>query len=168
MSEYAERVAESGEDLATCPYEIDRVAMWHRWDQLTFLHWPYDPSAVQKLLPPGLKVETFDGQAWVGLVPFIMEVRSRKGRTLAWPFHFPETNVRTYVTGPTGEPGVWFFSLDSSRLGAVPVARASYRVRYFWSQMSVSRIGESMTYISRRRWPKSHTAPRTSRPSITI
>ena len=44
--------------------------MMHRWDRLTFLHWRYDADVVQRLLPAGLTVETFDGSAWVGLVPF--------------------------------------------------------------------------------------------------
>ena len=140
-------------DLALCPFEVEKVAMRHRWDQLTFLHWPFDPVAVQALLPPGLTVETYDGQAWVGLVPFVMEVRSAKGRLLPWPSRFSETNVRTYVTGPSGQSGVWFMSLDASRLGVVPAARATYRVRYFWSAMSVSRAGSSMVYSTRRRWP---------------
>jgi uncharacterized protein YqjF (DUF2071 family) len=127
--------------------------MRHRWDQLTFLHWSYDPEVVQSLLPPGLAVEPYEGRAWVGLVPFLMEVRSQRGRALRWPFRFPETNVRTYVTGPGGQPGVWFFSLDATRLGAVPTARGTYRVRYFWSDMAVTRSGSTMEYSSRRRWP---------------
>jgi hypothetical protein len=136
-----------------CPHQIERVAMRHRWDQLTFLHWNYDPESVQSLLPPGLTAEPYEGRAWVGLVPFLMEVRSERGRALRWPFRFPETNVRTYVTGPGGEPGVWFFSLDAIRLGAVPTARGTYRVRYFWSDMDVKRSGTTMEYSSRRRWP---------------
>lgn len=58
--------------------------MVHRWDQLTFLHWDYDPDIVQRLLPEGLVVDTFDDRAWVGLVPFLMEVRPpRPGRPVA-------------------------------------------------------------------------------------
>jgi uncharacterized protein YqjF (DUF2071 family) len=153
VSDFLDRRVEGSQDLAVCPFRIDRVAMWHRWDQLAFLHWPYQPELVQRLLPSGLTVETFEGRAWVGLVPFVMEVRSSRGRVIPWPFRFPETNVRTYVTGPEGEPGVWFLSLDASRLGAVPFARSTYRVRYFWSKMSFDRKGDSITYAARRRWP---------------
>lgn len=152
-NDFLNRVSDRDVDLGVCPFTVGRVAMWHRWDQLTFLHWSYEPEFVQALLPRGLTVETYDGQAWVGLVPFIMEVRSAKGRVLRWPFRFPETNVRTYVTGPDGNSGVWFLSLESSRFGAVPGARLTYRVPYFWSQMATSRTGDSMTYSSRRRWP---------------
>ncbi|MGH8913784.1 MAG: YqjF family protein [Acidimicrobiia bacterium] len=140
-----------------CPHRVDRVAMRHRWDSLTFLHWPYDPAVVQDLLPEGLAVETYDGAAWVGLVPFTMLVsRGREGtRPL---FEFPETNVRTYVRDPSGLTGVWFFSLDAGSLSAVITARATYRVPYFWSEMSVDRRGETITYVTRRRWPGPHHA----------
>jgi len=32
--------------------------MRNRWELLTFLHWRYDASVVQRLLPPGLTVDT--------------------------------------------------------------------------------------------------------------
>src|ERR1700676_3732898 len=52
------------------PERVIRVAMSQTWRRLTFLHWPYDPALVQTLLPPGLTLDTFDGAAWIGLVPF--------------------------------------------------------------------------------------------------
>ncbi|HUP17406.1 MAG TPA: DUF2071 domain-containing protein [Acidimicrobiia bacterium] len=136
-----------------CPFVVDRVAMPQRWDRLTFLHWKYPVAAVQQLLPPGLVVESYDGWAWVGLVPFYMEVRLPRLGRIPWLFDFPETNVRTYVRGPSGDPGVWFFSLEAARLAAVVTARSTYRVPYFWSQMEVARDGQTMRYTSQRRWP---------------
>lgn len=127
--------------------------MLQRWDRLTFLHWRYDVDAVQQLLPPGLVVEPYEGSAWVGLVPFFMEVRIPRLGRIPWLFEFPETNVRTYVRGPSGDAGVWFFSLDAARLAAVLTARSTYRVPYFWSRMSVSRQSHVMRYSARRRWP---------------
>ncbi len=126
--------------------------MRHRWDSLTFLHWPYDPAVVQDLLPAGLTIETYDDRAWVGLVPFVMHVSlpREQARPL---FEFPETNVRTYVRDSNGLPGVWFFSLDAGSLSAVVTARATYRVPYFWSEMTVESVGEVFTYTARRRWP---------------
>ena len=64
-----------------------------------------------------------------------------------------ETNVRTYVQGADGTNGVGFFSLDAARLGAVLVARTTYRLPYFWSKMSVERSGSTMHYKCERRWP---------------
>jgi uncharacterized protein len=127
--------------------------MRQRWDRLTFLHWGYDPEVVQRLLPAGLTVEAYQGAAWVGLVPFFMEVRIPGLPRLPWLLEFPETNVRTYVRGPEGESGVWFFSLDAARLAAVSMARILYRVPYFWSRMDVAREGEVMRYRSQRHPP---------------
>lgn len=139
-----------------CPTAVTRPSMRHRWDSVTFLHWSYPVETVQGLLPSGLRVEPFDGWAWVGLVPFRMQVGFPLGSR--WLFRFPETNVRTYVTGPTGEPGVWFFSLDAARLSTVLTARASYRVPYFWSDMSVRPDGDRISYRTRRRWPGPHNS----------
>lgn len=124
------------------------------WDTLTFLHWPYPPDVVQRLLPPGLTIQTFEGQAWVSLVPFVMGVRLPR-RTSPLPFvgSFPETNVRTYVTAADGTEGIWFFSLDASGLLPVITARAAFGLPYMWSAMSVSRSGDTVSYSCRRRVP---------------
>ena len=130
--------------------------MFQGWKDLVYLHWPYEPALVQRRLPAGLTVDTFDGRAWVGLVAFRME-RIRIPGTPGVPYFgtFPETNVRTYVRGTDGRPGVWFDSLDVTRLLPVFVARTSYRLPYMWSQMSIDHSGDDITYRSRRRWPGS-------------
>jgi uncharacterized protein YqjF (DUF2071 family) len=138
---------------ALCRFPVERPAMFHRWDQIAFLHWKYDIDTVQRLLPYGLVVEEYEGHAWVGLVPFFMNVRFTTLPRLPWLLEFPETNVRTYVRGPSGESGVWFFSLEASKLGVVLGARATYRVPYFWARMTVDRRGETIEYSARRRWP---------------
>ena len=140
--------------------------MRQRWERLTFLHWSFDPPAVQRLLPPGLDVETFDGAAWVGLVPFFMRVATGGGRGAPWASYFCETNVRTYVRDGEGRSGIWFFSLDAARLGAVAVARTAYRLPYFWSSMRISGTGHEVAYTCLRRWPGPRDA--TSQVRITI
>lgn len=128
--------------------------MRQHWRWLTFLHWRYPAETVQALLPPGLRVQTFDGSAWVGLIPFLMdEVRLLSGPSLPWLSRFPETNVRTYVRGPDGRSGIWFFSLDAARLPAAVAARAAFGLPYCWATMSVRRAGGVLSYRSRRRWP---------------
>jgi uncharacterized protein YqjF (DUF2071 family) len=59
-----------------CPFTADRPVMQERWERLTFLRWPYEPTAVQHLLPGGLTVDTFGGAAWVGLVSSSYRCRS--------------------------------------------------------------------------------------------
>jgi uncharacterized protein YqjF (DUF2071 family) len=122
--------------------------MRQAWRELTFLHWRYEPDEVQRLLPPSLRVDQHDGAAWVGLVPFLMDLRFvRPPLTM----RFAETNVRTYVRDDHGRPGVWFFSLDAARLSAVVAARLAYRLPYFWSRMSVRCDARTRSYASRRR-----------------
>jgi uncharacterized protein YqjF (DUF2071 family) len=153
--------------LGTCPYTIDRPVMRQRWERLTFLHWPFEAAQVQRLLPGGLEIETFDGAAWVSLVPFYMRVATPGGHRVPWVSNFCETNVRTYVRDHAGRSGIWFFSLDASRLGAVVTARtAPYRLPYFWSSMRLGGRGSEIAYLSRRRWPGPHAA--TSRLRIGI
>jgi uncharacterized protein YqjF (DUF2071 family) len=129
--------------------------MLNWWQDLTFLHWRYSADVVQRLLPEGLEVETFDGSAWVGLIPFRMRVAVPRtgGAAVPWLFRFPETNVRTYARAPDGSTGVWFLSLDAARLPAVLVGRTAYGLPYQWSRMRVTREGGTMRYGCLRRWP---------------
>lgn len=138
--------------------------MTNWWDDLTFLHWRYPVDAVQRLLPGGLEVEVFDDSAWVGLVPFFLRVGLPGIPSIPWVSRFAETNVRTYVRGEDGMTGVWFFSLDATRLGAVLVGRGTYRVPYFWADMDIVRNGNRITYSSRRRWP----GPRGARTDLEV
>jgi hypothetical protein len=46
----------------------ERPLMHHTWSSLSFLHWPYDPEILQRLLPPGLVADTHDGSGYVGLI----------------------------------------------------------------------------------------------------
>ena len=70
-----------------------------------------------------------------------MRVATPGGQRVPWVSNFCETNVRTYVRDQAGRSGIWFFSLDAARLGAVVAARITpYRLPYFWSQM---RLGDT-------------------------
>ena len=57
------------------PETVLHPVMLQRWEHLSFVHWPCRPHHVQRHLPPGIEVDTFDDQAWVGLVPFHLSVR---------------------------------------------------------------------------------------------
>jgi uncharacterized protein YqjF (DUF2071 family) len=128
--------------------------MYQTWSWLTFLHWSYPPEVVQRLLPDRLAVHDFGGRAWVGLTPFFLrDLRTPVAPAPPWFTSFPETNVRTYVVGPDGREGLWFFSLDAARLEPVLVARSTYALPYMWSDMTVERDGQVLRYRSRRRWP---------------
>lgn len=136
------------------PWTIERPVMTQSWRDLAYVHWPVDPALVARQLPEGLEPDTFDGHAWVGLVPFRMrDIAAPRTPPVPWLGSFPETNIRTYVTGPEG-PGVWFHSLDITRLLPTLVAQATYRLPYAWSRMSIEQHGSVWIYASRRRWPR--------------
>jgi uncharacterized protein YqjF (DUF2071 family) len=143
------------DDIATWPPErIGSRTMRQRWSDLAFLHWPFPPESVQRLLPEGLCVDVFDGAAWVGIVPFQLEISLPGLPFVPWLSRFAEVNVRTCVVGPDGRRGIWFLSLDAARLASVLVARRTYRIPYVWSRSKVHRDGTSVRYETKRRWPR--------------
>ncbi len=110
-----------------------------RWHDLLFAHWSFEPEAVQRLLPAGLRVDTWQGRAYVGVVPFRMsDVAPRGLPGLPGLSAFPELNVRTYVT-VEDKPGVWFFSLDAHQRLAVRVARRWFHLPYMDARMHCRR-----------------------------
>lgn len=129
-----------------------------KWHDLLFAHWPVPPDILRPRLPPGLTLDTFEGQPWLGVVPFRMTgVRPRGIPPLPGVSAFPELNVRTYVTAG-GKPGVFFFSLDAGSRFAVEAARWSYCLPYYHARMSVSPEGEATRYASRRLDPRGAVA----------
>ena len=121
-----------------------------RWCDLAFLHWAVDPSLILPLLPAGLELDTFDGKAWIGVVPFRMEdVRLRFSPNIPGISAFPELNVRTYARAGS-RTGVWFFSFDAANRVAVRGARLMFNLPYYDAEMTVDRRGDAVDYRSRR------------------
>jgi uncharacterized protein len=121
-----------------------------RWSDLAFLHWPVPAGPLQALLPADLQLDTFDGQAWIGVVPFRMEgVRHRWSPPVPGADTFPELNLRTYVRGGD-RAGVWFFSLDAASRLAVRGARLGLNMPYFDAAMQLRRTGNVVDCVSRR------------------
>jgi uncharacterized protein len=76
-----------------------------RWLDLLFAHWPVASDELAARLPAGLELDTFEGRAWLGIVPFTMADVAPRGVPAVPRFStFPEINVRTYVRHG-GEPG---------------------------------------------------------------
>ncbi len=132
-------------------------AMQQRWNDLLFAHWPIPASAVEPTLPSGLVADTFDGQAWLGVVPFGMDrIRIHGLPSVPGARAFPELNLRTYVRERgSNRTGVYFYSLDASNPLAVAIARSVFHLPYFWAQMGLSYGSEpgrsrEVRYRSRR------------------
>ncbi|MPZ15530.1 MAG: DUF2071 domain-containing protein [Chloroflexi bacterium] len=124
--------------------------MTQRWHDVLFAHWPVAADDVRRLVPSALQLDTYDGVAWVGVVPFRMSgVRARWLPSVPWLSAFPELNVRTYVL-LGDKPGVFFFSLDAGNRVAAAVARRWYHLPYFHAHMSVEHPGNAVGYRSQR------------------
>jgi hypothetical protein len=120
------------------------------WGKLLFMHWPVEVSALRPLLPPQLSIDTFEGRAWVGLVPFKMwGVRPYFGPPLPGLNSFLELNVRTYVQY-RGVPGVWFLSLDINSPVAKWGGRQFFFLPYHTAGMSLAQRGNSIEFASER------------------
>lgn len=124
--------------------------MHQAWHELLFMHWRVDAGLLRRAIPAALPLDTFDGDAWIAVVPF--EMRNVRPRFLpAAPrlSFFPELNVRTYVTLDE-RPGVYFFSLDAANPLAVELARVLFHLPYQNATMQcVARDGE-IEYASTR------------------
>lgn len=124
--------------------------MEQSWHDLLFAHWSYPAEAIRNVVPSQLPIDTFDGKAWVGVVPFtIRGLRLRGLPTIPGTAAFPELNVRTYVT-IDGRPGVYFFSLDAGNTAAVFAARTAFHLNYYNALMSATRTPDGIRYLSRR------------------
>lgn len=142
---------------------MDRPAGTQRWRDLLFAHWEVPRERLRALVPAGLELDTFEGRAFVGLVPFTM--RDVRMRPLPVGLDLHETNVRTYVRRD-GRPGVWFFSLDAASRLAVLGARALFHLPYHFARMSLRRRGDVVRCESERRWPG--PTPATLRATWTV
>ncbi len=139
-------------ETAHRPWELPRQpwALAMQWHDLLFMHWPLPVAALRAHIPPALTIDTFDGMAWIGVVPFHMRgVRPRYLPELPGLATFPELNVRTYVIAGD-KPGVWFFSLDAANPLAVRGARWMFHLPYYDARMLSERTGEQVNYASRR------------------
>ncbi len=139
-------------DRAHRPYPLP-TRLWlmaQSWHTLLFAHWRVPLDTLRPLIPAALEIDTYNGEAWVGVVPFRMsDIRFHGLPLLPYVSAFAELNVRTYVIRD-GKPGVWFFSLDAANPLAVEVARGSFHLPYFNARMRVERNGDSIRYDSRR------------------
>jgi uncharacterized protein len=127
-----------------------RMIMRHRWEALLFLHWRVPAGLVQQTLPPGLTVDTWAGDAYLGITPFFMRnVRIVGLPQLPFVAHFLELNVRTYVYDRDRVPGVWFYSLSCNQPLAVIGARWTLGLLYRHASMAATR-GEFIHYSCRR------------------
>lgn len=127
------------------------VVMHQNWHHLLFLHWEVPVDELQRLIPPELTVDTFEGKAYVTVLPFtVTGARPVMLPAVPWLSDFHEVNVRTYVHLRGQNPGVWFFSLDASSVIAAAGARAVYKLPYTHAHIEMNVKPHSIEFLSHR------------------
>ena len=126
-------------------------AGYQGWRDLLFVHWPIPVETLRPLVPRQLEIDSFAGQAYVSLIPFVIAASRPAGAPRALASRFLEVNLRTYVRYQGGEPGIYFFSLEASSWLAVAAARLLFGLPYFPAAMSRRRAGSRIEYTARRR-----------------
>ena len=152
------RVPDASQRLAARTRPAGSHVMFQQWRDLLFLHWEYSAAAIQATLPEGLLVDTHDGKAYLGVVPFFMRnIRPRFLPAVPGISDFMEMNLRTYVHDRAGVPGVWFYSLDANQWLAVKIARRFFHLPYEHADMKASRTAEGrIRYESLRHGPRAN------------
>jgi hypothetical protein len=130
-----------------------------RWLDLLFAHWPVEPGPLERLIPPQLELDRFEGETWLGIVPFTMDDVAPRGVPAPGRYAtFPELNVRTYVRrrDRPEDRGVWFLSLDAMSWPTVWGSRLVFHLPYVHARMSSRHEGDEVVYRSDRDdrgWP---------------
>jgi uncharacterized protein YqjF (DUF2071 family) len=148
-----ERTVASGRDDWPIAEASTMIGALHMgWRHALFANWPVDPEVVRPHVPDALTLDTFDGRAWLSVVPYTnVDVRPRWFPT-GWGVRLPELNLRTYVSHQ-GRTGVYFFSLDAHGLAGVLLARALHHLPYYYARTTLDHDGETIRFQSRRFHP---------------
>lgn len=133
------------------------VSLHMGWRHVLFANWPVDPAVVTPHLPAALALDTYDGSAWLSIVPFTnVDVRPTAVPS-GFGLPLPELNLRTYVTHE-GVSGVYFFSLDAAGILAVLGARFFHHLPYYYATIDLVEEDGQIRFESRRRHPGARPA----------
>ena len=127
------------------------------WRHLLFENWPVDPAVMDAHLPDALSPDTYDGSAWLSVVPFTNVAVRPTGLPASLGIRLPELNVRTYVTRDD-TPSVYFFSLDAQGVASVVGARLFHHLPYYYARISLDWADGRVRFSSRRRHPGARPA----------
>lgn len=135
---------------ASPPHRVRVPVNVHHWENISFLHWPFDPGDVGPLVPDRTTVLTANGASWVGVTPFFIRVRPAGSPVVPPGWAFPETNLRTYVAGPDGREGLCFLRMEVTARWFVATMRA-VGLPYVRQRMTVHVDDDHVVYASRPR-----------------
>jgi uncharacterized protein YqjF (DUF2071 family) len=109
-------------------------------EDVLFAHWRVGLDDAARLLPPDLPLDTFDGDAWLGIVSFRLANLRLRGLPPVPRLAFEQLDIRTYVT-VDGRPGVWLCSMEVSNPVLLEAARRVHRLPAYRARMSSASDG---------------------------
>ncbi len=107
------------------------------WRNLILANYPLPDALASAHLPPGVELDRYEGHAYGSLVGF--QFLNTKVLGIGWPGfrHFPEWNLRIYVTY-RGQRGVCFVREFVPQRFICWVARTIYNEPYYPARMSMA------------------------------
>lgn len=117
-----------------------------------FLHRPVDPAALRPRVPDPFELDTYDGRAWITVVPFVLARAGLRYSPRTTRLTVPECNVRTYVRYDD-TPGLYFFSVDVASRTIPAIVRTATEISCFYAAIDVERDGSSVNVRYRRSSP---------------
>ncbi|MFG6147686.1 YqjF family protein [Halobacillus sp. B23F22_1] len=137
-------------DHRTFPLPDGHWIMTQRWQHLLFLHFPIKKETVEPYIPEDLSLDTYGGEAWITILPFeVSDMHIRKLPPFPSVNTYLELNVRTYVKC-NGVSGLYFFSLDASKVLAVTGARMT-TLPYYYAKMEMQKQDGRFQFSSKRK-----------------
>jgi uncharacterized protein YqjF (DUF2071 family) len=133
----AARQAKALEEAAHRPWPPPEEA----WTQaqtrrdVLFAHWRVDIAELARLLPPDLPLDTYEGEAWLGMVPFGLANLRLRGLPPVPRLSFGQLDIGTYVTFE-GRPGIWLCSVDVSNPLLLEAAKRVHRLPAYRARIS--------------------------------
>ncbi|MGH2621203.1 MAG: DUF2071 domain-containing protein, partial [Anaerolineales bacterium] len=119
-----------------------------QWRNLLFLHWGVEPAQLQRFIPPGVQLDTFQDRAYLGLIVLRMHnLRPRFAPSLPWIGSFPQVNLRIYVRDVQGDRAVLFLRLETDQPLAAWLARRLFGLPYHRSVIKPERAGSDPTRL---------------------
>jgi uncharacterized protein len=113
----------------------NRVFLSAEWRDLVMLNYEVERTLLERYVPRGTVLDSFDGRTYVSLVAFQFR-RTKLFGSLPIPFHanFDEVNLRFYVRRNAGHEyrrGVVFIAEIVPRWAVAKIARLAYQENYF-------------------------------------
>lgn len=119
------------------------------WRDGLFVHWPVDPERLRPHVPDPLDLETYDGRAWISLLPFVLADAGLRTSPAFTRLTFPELNFRTYVRfGSTR--GLYFFSIDVANRFIPALVGGTTRLPCYHADIRFRKRGDRVEFRSVR------------------